>query len=140
VESSNTIDNVKAKIQYKEDWGYLSRPSLARRLVFDQLEASSTSLLLGRGFSDKSPPHTRSLRLARQVSASHEESPPCTRSLRLTFDDFLVRTSSLRLRPRHGPQKRGATPTHELLRNDTWEPIPHALQVRQLAAQAGSQL
>jgi hypothetical protein len=64
VESSDTIDNVKVKIQYEEDCGSPSRPSLARRLVSDLLEASPTSLQLGGGFSDKA------LRLARGVSTS----------------------------------------------------------------------
>jgi hypothetical protein len=37
------IDNVKAKIQDEKDRRPLSRPSLARRPIPDQLEASSTS-------------------------------------------------------------------------------------------------
>jgi hypothetical protein len=56
------IDNVKAKIQDKEEKRPWSRPSLARHLVFGQLAASPTSSLL------KEPP--------RQVAASHEESGP----------------------------------------------------------------
>jgi hypothetical protein len=35
MESSNTIDNVKAKIQHKKELQSSSRPSLARRLVSD---------------------------------------------------------------------------------------------------------
>jgi hypothetical protein len=44
-----------------------SRPSLARRLVFSQLAAPPTSFPLEEPSHDKSPPHTTSLRLARQV-------------------------------------------------------------------------
>jgi hypothetical protein len=73
---SNTIDNVKAKIenikakiQDKEERRPWSRPSLARRLVFGQLAASPTSFPL------EEPP--------RQVSTSHDKSPPHTTSLRL---------------------------------------------------------
>jgi hypothetical protein len=77
----DTIDNAKAKIQYKEGWGTLSIPSLARHLTSDQFEASSTSLLRVRSFSDE----------------SHDKSPSRTRSFRLTYDNLLVRTSSLRL-------------------------------------------
>jgi hypothetical protein len=47
-----------------------------------------------------------SLRLARGVSASPR--------------NLLVRTSSFRLRPRHGPHERGATPMHGLHHNDAW--------------------
>jgi hypothetical protein len=60
------IDNVKAKIQDKEEKGPWSRPTLARRPVFGQLAASSTSSPL------EGPP--------REVSASHKKSPPHTRS------------------------------------------------------------
>jgi hypothetical protein len=77
MESSDTIDNVKAKIQHKEDCRALSKSSLARRLVSDQQEASPTSLQLG-----VAPP--TSLRSARQVSASHDKSPPRTTSFRLS--------------------------------------------------------
>jgi hypothetical protein len=86
IRHSNTIDNVKAKIdnvkskiQDKEEKGPWSRPSLARRPVFSQLAASPTSFPLKEPLStshDKSPPRTRSLRLAREVSASHEKSGP----------------------------------------------------------------
>jgi hypothetical protein len=51
------IDNVKAKIQDKEEKEPWSRPTLARR--------SLTSF-----------PLEESLRLAREVSASHEKSSP----------------------------------------------------------------
>jgi hypothetical protein len=70
----------------------MSRPSLARRLVPDQLGASPTSSLL-----DEPPPS--SLRLARQVSASH--------------DKPLVRTSSSQLRVRRGP-RHAARPRDEM--------------------------
>jgi hypothetical protein len=69
------IDNVKAKIQDKEERRPWSRPTLARRPVFSQLAASLTSFPLEeppRQVSishDKSPPHTASLRLARQVTS-----------------------------------------------------------------------
>jgi hypothetical protein len=86
---------------------------------------------------EESPPHTTTLRLARGVSASHNNSPPArrvsvsyeefpshTRSLRLASDNFarrrrlrlrlLVRTRSLRLRLRRGP--------HTEVR--AWEPGP----------------
>jgi hypothetical protein len=53
------IDNVKAKIQDKEEKGSWSRPTLARRLVSCQLAASPTSSPL-----EGSP---------QQVSASHEK-------------------------------------------------------------------
>jgi hypothetical protein len=52
------IDNVKAKIQDKEEKGPWSRPTLARRPVFGQLAASPTSF----------PPEE----LPRKVSASHD--------------------------------------------------------------------
>jgi hypothetical protein len=47
----------------------------------------TTGLRLARQLSashEKSPSHTTSLRLAREVSTSHHMSPPRTRSLRLT--------------------------------------------------------
>jgi hypothetical protein len=43
---SNTIDNVKEKIQDKEERRSWSRPTLARCPVFDQLAASPTSFPL----------------------------------------------------------------------------------------------
>jgi hypothetical protein len=85
---SNTIDNVKAKIddvkakiQDKEERRFWSRPTLARHPVFGQLGASPTSFLLEEPRLDKSSPRTTGLRLARQVSTSHEKSPPHTRGL-----------------------------------------------------------
>jgi hypothetical protein len=83
------IDNVKVKIQDKEERRSWSRPTLARRLVFDQLAASPTSFPLEEpprqvsASHDKSRPRTTSLRLTRQVSASHNKSRPRTTSLRL---------------------------------------------------------
>jgi hypothetical protein len=67
------IDNVKAKIQDKEEKEPWSRPTLARCLVFGQLATSPTSF-----------PLEGSLRLARQLPASHDESPPHTTSPVLT--------------------------------------------------------
>jgi hypothetical protein len=78
----NKIDNVKAKIQDKEERKTWSRPTLARHPVFGQLAASPTSFPLEEpprrvsASHDESPPHTMSLRLAREVSASHEKSGP----------------------------------------------------------------
>jgi hypothetical protein len=69
------IDNVKAKIYDKEEKRSWSRPTLARRPAFGQLVASSTSFPPEKPprevstSHDKSLPHTRSLRLARGVSA-----------------------------------------------------------------------
>jgi hypothetical protein len=60
------IDNIKAKIQDKEEKISWSRPTLARRPVFGQLATSPTSFPL------EEP--------RREVSASHEKSPPRTRS------------------------------------------------------------
>jgi hypothetical protein len=54
-----------------------SRPSLARRPVFSQLATSPTSFPLEEPFSashKESPPRTRSLCLAQEVSTSHEKS------------------------------------------------------------------
>jgi hypothetical protein len=74
------IDNVKAKTQDEEDRGPLSRPSLARRPVPDQLGAPPTSSLLEGPLRevfashDKSPPRTTSLYLARQAPASAPDS------------------------------------------------------------------
>jgi hypothetical protein len=58
---------MKAKTQDEEGWRPLSRRSLVRRPVRDQLGAPPTSSLL------EGP--------LRGVSSSHEESPPRTRSL-----------------------------------------------------------
>jgi hypothetical protein len=57
------VDNVKAKIQDKQERGPWSRPTLARRPVLGQLAASPTSFPLDEPLSashDKSPPRTRS--------------------------------------------------------------------------------
>jgi hypothetical protein len=85
---------VKAKIQEEEDPGPRSRPSLARHPVPDQLGASTTSSL------QEGPPPTN-LRLARQVSASHDKSLPRTRSLRL------AQLSARSLRPARAPLDSG---------------------------------
>jgi hypothetical protein len=53
-----------------------SRPSMARRPVFSQLAAPPTSFPLEEPSHEKSLPRTRGLRLAREVSASHDKSPP----------------------------------------------------------------
>jgi hypothetical protein len=63
------IDNMKAKIQDEEDRGPLSRPSQARRQIPEQLGASPTS-------SPLEGPLPSSLRLARQVSTSHDKFAP----------------------------------------------------------------
>jgi hypothetical protein len=60
------IDNIKAKIQDKEERRPWSRPTLARHPIFGQMAASPTS----------SPPEGS----PRQVSASQDKSPPRTRS------------------------------------------------------------
>jgi hypothetical protein len=69
------IDNVKAKIQDKEERRSWSRPTLARRLVFGQLAASPTSFPL------EEPPRqvyaSRSIRLAREsLRLAREVRPP----------------------------------------------------------------
>jgi hypothetical protein len=69
------IDNIKAKIQDKEEKGSWSRPTLARRPVFGQLAASPASSPL-EDPRDKYPPRMISLLLAREVSASHDKSGP----------------------------------------------------------------
>jgi hypothetical protein len=73
------IDNVKAKIQDKEEMEPWSRPTLARRPVFGELAASLTSFPL------QEPP--------RQVSSSHDKSVPdwCmgqTHSTSTTTDEY----------------------------------------------------
>jgi hypothetical protein len=76
------IDNIKAKIQDKEEKGSWSRPTLARCPVSSQLATSPTSSPLEGSpqqvspSHDKSSPPTTSLRLARQVFASHDKSGP----------------------------------------------------------------
>jgi hypothetical protein len=113
VESSNAIDNVKTKIQYEEGLGSLSRPSLARRLTSDQLEASSTSLLLGRSSPDNPLSHTTTLRLARGVSASHEEFPSRLRQPAHLHEHSPSPTNTQ-------STQRGATPTPGFPRYDAW--------------------
>jgi hypothetical protein len=105
---SNTIDNVKAKInnvkaqiQAKEEKGPWSRSTLARRPVFGQLAASLTSSPLA------GPP--------RQVSTSHYKSPPRTRSPAPAGPWAKTHSTSATT------DARGGT-------------VPHAKQVQQLAA------
>jgi hypothetical protein len=69
------IDNVKAKTQDEEDRRSLSRPSLARHPVPDQLDLRPVPywrdpLRQVSASHDMSPPRTTSLRLARQAPAS----------------------------------------------------------------------
>jgi hypothetical protein len=85
-----TIDNVKSKIQDKEEKEPRSRPTLARRLVFGQLAESPTSF-----------PLEESLRLARQVSASHDKFSP----------DWYVNPDA-RLEHRHRRTWRNESPRH----------------------------
>jgi hypothetical protein len=68
------IDNVKAKIQDKEEKRSWSRPTLARRPVFGQLAASPTSFPLEEPLGQVSASHDKSR--PREVSASHEKSGP----------------------------------------------------------------
>jgi hypothetical protein len=91
-------DSVKAKTQGEQDPGPRSRSSVARRPVPAQLGASLTSSLL-----EGTPP--RSLRLARQVSTSHDKSTP--RELPPTPTEAWATA-------------RGATPGHERLPHDAW--------------------
>jgi hypothetical protein len=86
------IDNVKAKIQDEEDQRPLSRPSLARRHILDQLGTSLTSSLL-------EGPLSTSIRLARQDARSHEQFLPPTKAWSMP---------------------RGATSRHKCLHHDVW--------------------
>jgi hypothetical protein len=86
------IDNIKTKIQDEEDRGPRSRPTLARHHASDQLAASLTS-----SPQEGSPP--RSLRLAREVSTSHELPPTPTEVWAMT---------------------RSASLVHERLHHDAW--------------------
>jgi hypothetical protein len=112
------IDNVKAKIQDKEERRSWSRPTLARRPVFDQLATAPTSFPL------EEPP--------RQVSTSHNKSPPRTTSLRL----------ARQVRPRlaHGPRRTArASPLTRVeeristsCRNNSWRPCRRPSPIRAL--------
>jgi hypothetical protein len=103
------IDNIKAKIEDKEEKGPWSRPTLA---FFDQLAASSTSSPL-----EGSP---------RQVSALHNKFPPHTTSLRLAREDRL----RLARGPGHTTKAHGVSTTTDVHGGTT----PHAMKVQQLAA------
>jgi hypothetical protein len=50
------------------------------QIFIKTLHRQGTNLHSGSSLSDKSPPRTTSLRLARQVSTSHDKSPPHTTS------------------------------------------------------------
>jgi hypothetical protein len=124
----NTIDNVKAKIDnvgqdsrrggvrtpVKTHTGKTSslRPVGSISDQFPTRGIPPTSLRLARQVSAshyKYPPRTTSLHLARGVSALHEKSPPRTRSLRFARDISVSheksqpRTRSPRLRLVRGP-------------------------------------
>jgi hypothetical protein len=89
------IDNVKTKIQDKEEKEPLSRPTPARCPVFGWLAATPTSF-----------PLEESLRLARQVSASHDKSSP----------DWCVGPDA-RLERHHQRMWRNESPRHEKYNN-----------------------
>jgi hypothetical protein len=110
-EEKRSIDNVKAKIQAKVEKRSWSRPTLARRPVFGQLAASPTSFPLEEpprqvsASHEESPPRTRSLCLG-EVSASHDKSPPRTRSLRLAREVRLRLVRGSRRTARASPPTR----------------------------------
>jgi hypothetical protein len=148
MESSDTIDSVKTKIQDREGYRSSSRPWSTRHLI-------PASRRLDRQVSawhDKSLPRMTRLRHAWQVSASHKNFLPSLwllarmGSLRLRP---LVRTSSFRLRLRWGPhmevgaRDQGshtnvALPRHSSSPATTHKALVlHAMQAPQLAARAG---
>jgi hypothetical protein len=117
---SDTIDNVKVKIDNVK-----SKDSVrgGPRTPIKTLTGKTPSLRPDGSISDSSlleGPPPRSLRLARQLSASHEKSPS--------------RASSSRLRLRRGSRHAARPRDTNVFTTTRGEPIHHAMQAHQLAA------
>jgi hypothetical protein len=105
------IDNMKAKI---ED---VKAKDPGQEPHWQDVQSPASWLHLRpvpykRDLHDKSPPHTRSLCFARQVSASHELPPAPTGTWAMT---------------------RGASPGREHHHRRAWGTIPRSMQIHQLA-------
>jgi hypothetical protein len=92
----------------------------------------------------KSPPHTTSLHLTRQVTPSHEESPPRMTSIHLarqastSHDKPPPHASCSRLGLRYGSRHAVRPRDTNVFTATRGGPIPRAMQVYQLAARASS--